>query len=240
MEKDCSLIHYEFKQMHTSPNKPIASESTNFFSYENFLKKISALPAVQQMVIEKAERDKSEILQSRRTCLKNLKVLRLEEAEAKAKLDAAEAAFKKAEASLEQHRSPVVAASIAYSELSRKVQYLNRDLIQTHGESSVQFTLYVLANILNNCKEQIAIIGESLNPAIRDGDGWTFRPIDPALKKNLEVHKKKLESLEKIYAEAQFLIEADLSPDEINVHCTALLNLAGYKKPTIEASDQSA
>jgi len=207
--------------------------------YENFLKKVSSLPVVQQLVKEEIERDKSEILQSRLTCLQNLRALRLEEAEAKAKLDAAVAALKKAEASLEQLRTPVVAANAAHLEVSAKVQYLNRELIQVHGESSVQFTLYMLAIILNKCKEQIVICNDSLKTTFRVGDEWMFRPIDPAHKKNLEINKKKLESLEKIYAEAQFLIEVDLSPEEIDGHCTALLNLAGYKKPTTEENDQA-
>ena len=210
------------------------------YSLDKFLKKVAALPVVQQMVQEETLQANAEILKARIDCIKLMKSLEVKATEAEAIKDSAWAEFKAAEEKVKPYLSRAIAADRACTEAQQACMAPYKLLHSIYGESHVFRALGILHGMRLDCKREIEILTGALNPHLMVEGRVTFRPVPPAVKQNLEVQKRRLEGLERLYSGANGLINAEISPRELQQHTETLLNAGGYASNLVEFSNEEA
>lgn len=210
------------------------------YSLDKFLEKISALPAVQQMVAEEAERTNAEALMARTECIKRVVALEIERGEAQEKLDSAVASLKAAEEKLTPYKSRVAAASQLATDVHGRYQAATRELQFNHGEAHVSRMFLVLSQLREHCKTQIERLTADLNPHYFIDGQLSFRMVHPSIRPVLENQKLRLKAIDQAFSTAELLVHADITPSELKTQTEALLAAAGYMPNAVEVvNDES-
>jgi hypothetical protein len=207
-------------------------------SYDSFLRKISMLPAVQQMVIEKSQQDEVTCHNDRLSCLSALEAQRQKEALAQQAVDDAVEALRKEEAKLEKFRNACGVANSTLWSISATRQALDCELSQIHGERHLQRALHILHLLIEDCKKAISNATGGLdNKIYEDGKFAGFRKVNPELKKFIQKKTAELGKLEGIYTAATALIESEISPSSLEQKCTEFLASASYRTQVVDLAE---
>lgn len=188
-------------------------------SYEEFIKRIGQLPAVQEMVEETIQIRRDDEAAARTACLAELKTRQNNWAAAQAAFKAAEAEYKERLANLDNLRLKMLGAEIDQREAQRLVLASSRDLHHKHGECYLTHASAVLGAL------NTQVLG-----TIRGLQILVDMPGSPPKKAAfLEAEKAKLVQINSSKNKLDKLILIDgLSPDDIKAQADEILKSVDF------------